>query len=103
MTRFGKFKDYKICLIAATLMKYITFRLKQENSNVQLAFIDFLLFLPASLDKLTNNVEEDQFKLLKDCFSGYTALLTRKCVYPYEYFDTFEKKLMLIATQISVL
>lgn len=50
MTRLGKFKKYKIVVIAATLEQYITVRVKKENSNVQLAFIDLLQFLTASLN-----------------------------------------------------
>lgn len=90
MTQLGKFKEFKIDVIASTPEQYITFRVKKENSKVQLTFIGSLQLLPASLGKLSNNLEENELNLLKGAFSTNTNLLRRKGVYPYEYFDKFE-------------
>ena len=49
-------------------------------------------FLAASLDKLSSNLEIDEFVNLKKYYSGnQLSLLLRKGVYPYDYVDSMKK------------
>lgn len=41
MTQLVKFKDREINVIAATLEKYICFKLKKPGSSTELMFLDF--------------------------------------------------------------
>lgn len=45
INELGKLKDHVISVIANTLEKYITFRLKQPDSPIQLVFLDSYQFL----------------------------------------------------------
>ena len=55
-------------------------------------FIDSFKFMATSLDKLANNLPEDDFINLGLYYSGDKFnLLARKGVYPYEYMDSLEK------------
>ena len=55
-------------------------------------FIDSIKFMADSLDKLVNNLPEDDFINLSLYYSGDKFnLLTRKGVYPYEYMDSLKK------------
>ena len=55
-------------------------------------FIDSFKFMATSLDKLVNNLPEDDFINLSLYYSGDKFnLLARKGVYPYEYMDSLEK------------
>ena len=48
--------------------------------------------MATSLDKLVNNLPEDDFINLSSYYSGDKFnLLTRKGIYPYEYMDSLEK------------
>ena len=48
--------------------------------------------MPSSLDKLTSNLEEDQFRNLQSMYEGeQLELLKCKGVYPYEYVDRLDK------------
>ena len=55
-------------------------------------FIDSFKFMATSLEKLVNNLPEDDFINLSLYYSGDKFnLLARKRVYPYEYMDSLEK------------
>ena len=48
--------------------------------------------MPSSLDKLTSNLEKDQFTNLNSMYKGeQLELLKRKGVYPYDYVDSLDK------------
>ena len=54
-----------------------------------IVFIDSMLFLNNSLDKLAGNLSD--FKYLSREFRGEKLeLVKKKGVYPYEYFDSFK-------------
>ena len=56
-----------------------------------IVFIDSMLFLNSSLDKLVRNLGSEDFKHLCGVFSGEKLdLVTKKGVYPYEYLDSFK-------------
>lgn len=74
MSELGKFKDHIISVIATTLEKFITFRLKKPDSPVQLIFLDSFQFPPTSLEKLVGNLQADQFLVLKEHFPSNTHL-----------------------------
>ena len=60
----------------------------------ELRFIDSFKLLPSSLDKLSKNLEKDQFKELpKYNPKEHLDLVTRKLAYPYEYMDSPAKYL----------
>ena len=74
----------KISVIQNGLEKYMGFSL---NNN--LVFIDSMLFMNSSLDKLVKILN---FKYLSEVFSGEKSeLVKKKGVYPYEYFNSFKK------------
>ena len=79
--------DCEISVIPNGLEKYMSFTL---NKNI--AFIDSMLFMNYSLDKLNKNLSDSNFKYLSEEFRGEKLeLVKRKGVYPYEYFNSFEK------------
>ena len=56
------------------------------------AFIDLLQFIKASLDTLASNLYNKDFKHLVSEFSvDKLEILKRKDGYPYEWLDSFEK------------
>ena len=58
------------------------------NNNT--IFIDSMLFMSSSLDKLIGNLND--FNYLSSVFSGeQLELVKKKDVYPYEYMDSFKK------------
>ena len=77
----------KISVIPSGLEKYMSFSL---NSNM--VFIDSMLFMSFSLDKLVKNLIEGDFKYLSEAFSGEKSeLVKKKGAYTYEYFSSFKK------------
>ena len=65
---------------------------KEVNVKRELRFIDSLIFMASSLDKLSSNLKIDQFVNLKKYYSGnQLSLLLRKGVYPYHYVDCMKK------------
>jgi len=44
-----------------------------------------------SLDKLGNNLEPNKFMQTRQTFGDDCKLLLRKGVFPYDWFDSFEK------------
>ena len=96
----------KIKCIPKTEEKYISFskeiivdefinKKNQETVYVkrELRFIDSMKFMNSSLEVLANNLEKDDFNNLKLFFKDEEErkLLTRKGVFPYDWFDNIEK------------
>ena len=75
-------------VIAQNSEKYMAFYIGKH-----LAFIDSLAFLNSSLDKLSSNLEEDDYIYTKDYYNDPLQfnLMKRKGVYPYDYMDSFSK------------
>ena len=75
MTKF----DVKISVIPNGLEKYMALTL-----NKNLVFIDSMLFMNSSLDKLAKNLSDRDFS---EEFSGEKLLVKEKGVYTYEFFQ----------------
>ena len=54
-------------------------------------FIDSYRFLSESLDKLVQNLNEDDFKILKKEFPDKWQNSKKKLAYPYQYFNTIDE------------
>ena len=77
----------KVSAIPNGLENYMSFTL---GNNI--AFMDSMLFMNSSLDKLVKNLGSEDFTYLSSVFSGeQLELVKKKGVYPYKYFDSFEK------------
>ena len=77
----------KIDIIPNRSEKYMTF-----FKNKTLVFIDSMQFINSSLEKLVQNLSDDDFKYLTEEFgSKNLELLKQKDVYPYEYMDSFKR------------
>ena len=60
--------------------------------NRNLVFIDSMLFMNSSLDKLVKNLSDEDFKYLSGEFSGEKLKLVKeKGVYLYKYINFFKK------------
>ena len=60
--------------------------------NKNLEFIDSMQFMNSSLDKLVQNLSDEDFKYLVEEFgSENLELLKQKGAYPYEYMNSFER------------
>ena len=82
----------KISVIPNGLEKYMSFTLGKN-----IVFIDSMLFMNPSLDKLVKNLSSEDFKYLREKFSGEKLeLVKKKGVYPYEYFNSFKNLKKLI-------
>ena len=53
-------------------------------------FIDSYRFLSCGLDSLVENLDEDDFKILKKEFPDKWQYLNKKLAYPYEYFNSID-------------
>ena len=79
--------DVTIDVIPKAIEKYMSIIV---NRNI--TFIDSLQFIKASLDTLTSNLEDNDFKYLMSEFpSDKLEILKRKDAYPYEWVDSYEK------------
>ena len=82
-----KFNGLKISVIPNGLERYMRFTL-----NENLIFIDSMLFMNSSLDKLVKNLSDKDFKYLGEEFSDeQLKLVKEKGIYPCEYFNSFKK------------
>ena len=82
----GKFY-VKVSVIRNGLEKYMAFAI-----NINLVFIDSMLFMNSGLDSLVKNLIDNDFKYLSEEFtSEFLELIKEKGVYPYEYMDSFKK------------
>ena len=60
--------------------------------NHEMRFIDSFKFMSSSLDKLSNNLDKEQFTNLNSMYKGeQLELLKRTGVYPYDYVDHLER------------
>ena len=60
--------------------------------NRNLVFIDSVQFMNSSLDSLVKNLSDNDFKYLSEEFSSeFLKPVKQKCVYLYEYMDSFKK------------
>ena len=72
-----------INVIPNGLEKYMSFSLVKN-----IVFIDSMLFLNTSLDRLVKNLND--FKYFSKVFKGYKLdLVKKKGIYPYEYMNSF--------------
>jgi len=73
-------------------VKYISFSKSiyddEKKFKYKIRFIDSFRFLPASV---AGNLEPNQFKHARETFGDECDLLLRKGVFPYDWFDSFEK------------
>ena len=76
-----------INVIAQNAEKYMAFYISK------LSFIDSFQFMSSSLEKLSDNLSEDDFIYTKKYFTDPVQfnLMKRKGVYPYDYMDSFSK------------
>ena len=71
--------DCSVSVIPNGLEKYMSFSLNN------LVFINSMLFMNSSLDKLVKNLSDSDFKCLSEVFSGEKLeLVKKKGIYPYE-------------------
>ena len=69
-----------------------------------LVYIDSMQFINSSLEALVKNLSDNDSKYLSQEFSGdLLKLLKQRCVYPYEYMNSFEKLNYLISGIFLVL
>ena len=55
-----------------------------------IVFINSMLFMNSSLDKLVKNLGSEDFKYLSSVYNGeQLKLVKKKGVYPYEYMNRF--------------
>ena len=74
-----------VSVIPNGLEKYMSFTLDKN-----IIFIDSMLFMNSSLDKLAKNL--NNFKYLSSAFSGeQLELVKKKRIYPYEYMNSFRR------------
>ena len=79
--------DCRVSVIPNGLENYLSFTL---NGNI--VFIDSMLFIKSSLDKMVKNLSDEDLKYLTKEFSGEEfELVKKKGVYPYNYFNSFKK------------
>ena len=82
-----KFNGLKISVIPNGLERYMRFTL-----NKNLIFIDSMLFMNSSLDKLVKSLSDKDFKYLGEEFGDeQLKLVKEKGIYPCEYFNSFKK------------
>lgn len=62
-----------------------------EKQSIQIRFLDSFRFMPSSIEKLTANLEPEDFKNLKREYPSKWNLLTRKGVYPYQYINSLNR------------
>ena len=85
MQEIGKFKK-DINVILNNMEKYMTFLIGN------LIFTDSFQFMNKSLSDLTDDLPKNSFYHTKKEFgTGNLELITRKCVYPYDNMDDFNK------------
>jgi len=82
--------------ILKTEKNYISFSKKiydkEQEKKFEIRFIDSFRFLQSSLEKLTKNLEKEQFTHLKKTFDEEACeLLRRKGVFPYDWFNSLSK------------
>ena len=99
----GKQKDWNLEVVATTEEKYMalkaqfvvnTYKDKHgilRKTYMTLRFLDSFQFLSASLDSLVRNLNASDLKLCQSLNLPSSDLITAKGVFPYSYFDSFQK------------
>ena len=65
---------------------------KTKPIKHKIRFIDSFKFMSTSLDSLVNNLPDNAFNNLEECYKGEKlSLVKRKGVYPYECMDSLER------------
>ena len=65
---------------------------KEKKVMHELWFLDTYKFMASSLDKLSSNLDKEQFTNLNSMYKGeQLKLLKRKGVYPYDYVDSLKR------------
>ena len=83
----GEKQDININAIPNNMEKYTAFMLGNH-----LTFINSFQFMSSSLDKLVSNLPKDDLIYTSKAFKGKRLnLMSQKCVYPYDFMDSFEK------------
>ena len=74
--------------------KFIDKKGEEVEVKRKIRFIDSFKFMATSLDNLVNNLPKESFKNLTEFYEGDELnLLLRKGVFPYDWFDNFNKLL----------
>ena len=77
----------KVNVIPNGLEKYMAFTIHKN-----LVFIDSKQFMNSGLDSLVKDLINEDFKYLSEEYNEeFLRLVKQKCVYLYEYMDSFEK------------
>ena len=72
--------------------KFINKKGEEKEVVREIRFIDSFKFMAASLDSLVKNLPKESFKNLTEFYQGDELnLLLRKSVFPYDWFDNFNK------------
>ena len=85
MKALNNIENVSFSALPRNINKFIS--LKIEN----FIFKDSFLFLNKSLDYLTKTIDDGDRISLKQEFGENYELLTKKGIYPYDYFDSKEK------------
>ena len=100
---FGKLKEWQLNVIPQTEEKYMTLRAKfridsykdkngeQRDVYMTVRFLDSFQFLNTSLDNLVRNLSLDDLVHCHSLQLPTTELITAKGVFPYSYFDSFDR------------
>ena len=90
--------DNSFLIKALNNIENVTFSALPRNSNKFISlkiensiFKDSFLFLNKSLDYLTKTIDDEDRVSLKQEFGKNYKLLTKKGIYPYDYFDNIKK------------
>ena len=88
-----------INVIPNELEKFMSFSLGKN-----IVFIDSMLFLNSSLDKLVNNLNKSKY-LSKVFKENKLELVKKKRIYPYEYMDNFKhlKKIICLIKNVFLI
>lgn len=94
-----KIIDYSnITIIPNNSAKYISFSYKKPRKDdskmtYEIRFLDTFGFMASSLDALSNNLTDEQFKISKQFYKNdeHFNLMKRKGAYPYSYMDSFKR------------
>ena len=72
--------------------KFINKKGEEKEVKRDIRFIDSFKFMAASLNNLVENLPKESFKNLTEFYEGEQLdLLLRKGVFPYDWFDSFDK------------
>lgn len=92
------FDNEKIEVLAQNKEKYISFtknfKTDQENP-LKLRFIDSFKFMPSSLDKLSQNLNDSQMEHVKKFYPNINKfnLMRKKGIFPYDHIKSFAQYL----------